>query len=105
MSKTVSGRVSGNSGVSEKVSGTFCVFSKKVSNLKNSVSNSVLSVLKVSRRGLRPLVDSFRKLNTLFETLFSLSALFGVKSQNVLDTFSDTPELPDTLPDTVLVTF
>ena len=34
MFKTVSGRVSGNSGVSEKVSGTFCVFSKNVSNVK-----------------------------------------------------------------------
>ena len=29
ISKTVSGRVSRNSRVSEKVSGTFCVFSKK----------------------------------------------------------------------------
>ena len=36
MSKRVSGRVSGNSGVSEKVSGTFCVFFKllKVSKVK-----------------------------------------------------------------------
>ena len=31
----VSRIVSGNSGVSEKVSGTFCVFSKQVPNVKN----------------------------------------------------------------------
>ena len=69
-----------------------------------SVSNSVLSVLQVSKRGLRPLLDTFRTLKTQFETVFALLSLFG-KNATCAGHFSDTPELPDTLPDTVLDTF
>ena len=64
---------------------------------------------------------TFRTLKTLFEThcvsvVFPLFCwfcfgsfltfdTFSEFSQNVLDTFSDTLELPDTLPDTDLGTF
>ena len=37
--------------------------------------------------------------------LFSNVVIFGEKRENKPDTFSDTPELPDTLPEIVLVTF
>ena len=51
-----------------------------------------------------PFWDTFRRLKTLVETLFSLLPLLKI-SQTVLDTFSDTLEVPDTLPNTVLDTF
>ena len=91
MSKTVSGRVTGNSGVSEKVSGTFCVFVLLCQSEK-SVSNCVLSVLLVSKRGLRPLLQT----KTLVETLFSRLILFE-KTQLCQTLFSDTSKLPDTV--------
>ena len=59
----------------------------------------------MSKRGLRHLLVTFRTLKTLFESLFSHLTLVEEKTQNVPDTFSGTPELPDTLPDTVLDTF
>ena len=48
-----------------------------------------------------PLSDTFR---TPRNTLFTFDTVLN-NSQNVLVTFSDTPELPDTLPDTILDTF
>ena len=61
---------------------------------ETSVSNSDSSVLKVYKRGLW-------KLETLFETLVFMFDMFGNNTQHVSDAFSDTPELPDTPPDTV----
>ena len=101
----MSGRVSSNSGVSEKVSSTFCDVSKNNQSEKCD-STSILSVLKVSKRVRKPLLDTFRTLKTLFETrVFTFDTFLVEKTQNVLDTFSDTPELPDTLLDSVLDTF
>ena len=49
--------------------------------------------------------DTFRTLKTLVKALVFYFLQFWGKPQNVPDTFSDTPELPDTLLHTVLETF
>ena len=46
----MSGRVSGNSRVSEKVSGTFCDFVKQISNVKKVFQIVFVSVLDVSQK-------------------------------------------------------
>ena len=49
-------------------------------------------------------METVRILKTLVETLVSNYIRVLEKTQNVPDTFSDTPESPDTLLDTVLDT-
>ena len=100
----MSGRVSGNSGVSEKVSGTFCAFQTSVkseNSVSTSVSNSVLSVLKCPK-GEGPfwtLLGHLRHSLKLFCFFtFDTFLFFFAKCSGH---FSDTPELPDTLPDTL----
>ena len=55
-------------------------------------------------RGQGPRTSFCVRCCGLVETIFSLVVLFENR-QNVPNTLTDTPELQDTLPDTVLVTF